>query len=267
MTGAQPAGAAIGAYLDAHRTLTLATVGRDGLPHATSLLYRRDGGDLYVMVDAASRTAGNLGDTGPVAATIDDAADPAAWRSLQLSGAAELVADPAEAQGVREALGATFPSGAGAERRLYRLVPDEIRLLERGVERAVAASGALTRAGGVAESQLPAAVRASLEERTAAAGEPIVRQGQAPDRFYVIVAGECDVVRDGGGGRQVLARLGPGRFFGETGLLAGVPRTATVVAVGEVRLLALTRTSFRTALTELGGTAEELARAIYAGAR
>ena len=28
MTGAQPAGAAIGAYLDAHRTLTLATVGR-----------------------------------------------------------------------------------------------------------------------------------------------------------------------------------------------------------------------------------------------
>ncbi|HET8630022.1 MAG TPA: cyclic nucleotide-binding domain-containing protein [Thermomicrobiales bacterium] len=267
MTGAQPAGAAIGAYLDAHRTLTLATVGRDGLPHAASLLYRRDGGDLYVMVDAASRTAGNLGDTGPIAATIDDGADPAAWRSLQLTGAAELVADPTEAAGVRDALDAAFPSGAGPERRLYRLVPDEIRLLERGAERAVAASGALTRAGGVAESQIPAGVRASLEVRSAAAGEPIVRQGQAPDRFYVIVAGECDVVRDGGGGRQVLARLGPGRFFGETGLLAGVPRTATVVAVGEVRLLALTRANFRAALTELGGTAEELARAIYAGAR
>jgi CRP-like cAMP-binding protein len=118
----------------------------------------------------------------------------------------------------------------------------------------------------VVESQLPAALRGSLEERTAAAGEAIVRQGQAPDRFYVIMAGECEVVRDGGGGRQVLARLGPGRFFGETGLLAGVPRTATVVAAGEVRLLALNRANFRAALMAIGGTAEELARAIYQGA-
>ena len=106
---------------------------------------------------------------------------------------------------------------------------------------------------------------AGLQERTAAPGEAILRQGEPADRFYVILAGECEVVRDRGGGRQVLARLGPGRFFGETGLLAGVPRSATVVAVDEVRLASLGRTEYRAALAGATRTSEELARRIYEG--
>jgi CRP-like cAMP-binding protein len=119
-------------------------------------------------------------------------------------------------------------------------------------------SGEASRAGG-----LPA----GLEERTVAAGEVIVRQGQPADRFYVILSGECEVLRDRGSDEQSLSRLGPGRFFGETGLLAGVPRTATVVAVGEVRLLTLSRADFRAALAGTSATAEDLARRIYEGHR
>ena len=106
---------------------------------------------------------------------------------------------------------------------------------------------------------------AGLEERTAAPGEAIVRQGELADRFYIILAGECEVVRDRGGRRQVLARIGPGHFFGETGLLAGVPRSATVVAVDEVRLVSLDRAEYRAALSGATRTSEELARRIYEG--
>ena len=104
---------------------------------------------------------------------------------------------------------------------------------------------------------------AGLQERIAAPAEAIVRQGEPADRFYVILAGECEVVRDRGGRLQVLARLGPGHYFGETGLLAGVPRSATVVAVDEVRLASLGRDEYRAALTGAIRTSEELARRIY----
>src|SRR2546423_10212822 len=249
-------------YLGQQRVVAVATVGADGLPHAASFLYRREGADLYVLIDPASSTAVNLGAVGPVAGTIDDVSHPSAWRSLHLRGAAELVADPAESARIAAAL-ATAATASGHQPQpgwqLYRIVADRLNLLEGG-----AAPGAAPVSREAAELD---ALRSRLEERQAAPGEEIVRQGQPADRFYVIVAGECEVVREGGGGRQVLARLGPGQFFGETGLLAGVPRTANVVAVGPVRLLTLSRAGFRSALGDTARSAETLAQLIYEGAR
>ncbi len=83
-----------------------------------------------------------------------------------------------------------------------------------------------------------------------AAGEVIVRQGEPGGRFYVITDGEVEVVREQpDGGEVALARLGPGRYFGEIALMRATRRTATVRAVTDVGVLGIARRDF-TALVE-----------------
>lgn len=72
-----------------------------------------------------------------------------------------------------------------------------------------------------------------------AAGSPLVRVGKPADAFYVILDGKARVEVPG---RTV--ELTAGDFFGEMALLDGEPRSATVVAVGEVYALTISRTKF-----------------------
>jgi MFS family permease len=77
------------------------------------------------------------------------------------------------------------------------------------------------------------------------AGEPVIRQGDRGDRFYVVAEGEFDVDESG----SWLRRQGPGDYFGEIALLRDVPRTAGVTAVSDGLLLALSRDDFLAAVT------------------
>ena len=77
------------------------------------------------------------------------------------------------------------------------------------------------------------------------AGTPVIVQGEAGERFYVISDGEATVSVDG----VQRARLGPGDSFGEIALLRDVPRTATVTAASELSLLGLERDDFIAAVT------------------
>ena len=86
---------------------------------------------------------------------------------------------------------------------------------------------------------------AKLVVVTTSAGEQVIREGDAGDRFYLIGSGEVDVSTDG----QPVGRLGPGDYFGEIALLRDVPRTATVEAKSETRLYALERDEFLSAIT------------------
>ena len=88
------------------------------------------------------------------------------------------------------------------------------------------------------------------------AGEAVLRQGDSADRFYIIRHGEVTVTqRDETGRDAVLATLGPGQFFGEMGLLADTPRTASVHARTELEVLTLDRETFRRVLGQPPGAA------------
>ena len=74
----------------------------------------------------------------------------------------------------------------------------------------------------------------------------IARQGDIGTGFFVIVSGAARVVRDG----AVIARLGPGDFFGELSVLDGQPRLAQVIADGPTTCLALATWDFEAVLLE-----------------
>jgi MFS family permease len=80
--------------------------------------------------------------------------------------------------------------------------------------------------------------------RTTTPGEAVVRQGEAADRFYVILDGTYAVTQFADGETRELRRMGADEVFGEIGLLSGIPRTATVTSIGPGRLLGLEGTDF-----------------------
>src|SRR5947209_17373953 len=66
-------------------------------------------------------------------------------------------------------------------------------------------------------------------------GDFILRQGDVGDQFYVIVSGEVEVLKELPDGQSVsLAHLGKGEYFGETALLTGRRRNASVRALTPV---------------------------------
>jgi len=102
-------------------------------------------------------------------------------------------------------------------------------------------------------------VFADLRQESFVTGATIFRQGDPPDRFYVVQRGEVEILLDApGGGTRAVARLGPAQHFGETGILQGVPRTATVRSVARTTVLSLGREAFNALAVEADVTRQEL---------
>lgn len=92
----------------------------------------------------------------------------------------------------------------------------------------------------------PKELRDFLDAFTPAAygpGDIIVREGEEGDAFYLIRAGEVEVVKDSLGSK-VLNRLNKGQFFGELALLTGAARAASVRAKTEVAVYRLSKEDF-----------------------
>ena len=68
-------------------------------------------------------------------------------------------------------------------------------------------------------------------------GEIIVRQGEVGNAMYVIQSGKAEVVEEVNGKTVPLAVLGENDFFGEMALFEDQVRSATVRALGPVRVL------------------------------
>lgn len=105
---------------------------------------------------------------------------------------------------------------------------------------------------------------ATLIHLSVAAGDRVIRAGDAGDRFYVVDSGELDV--------EVVGRhktIYADDYFGEIALLRDVPRTATVTASTASQLSALHRNDFLAAVTG-HSAAENAGRAVvdaHLGAR
>ena len=78
--------------------------------------------------------------------------------------------------------------------------------------------------------------------------------------FYVIADGTADVLHDD----ALIARLGPGDFFGEMAILGDGRRVADVVATSPMVLYAMFGTSFREMEAELPTVAEAIRTAVEA---
>jgi len=76
-------------------------------------------------------------------------------------------------------------------------------------------------------------------ERGFPAGAVIFEEGDPGEVLFVIQSGEVELTRLGLMGRQAVARLGCGEFFGEMSVVVREPRTARAVAISECRLLEL----------------------------
>jgi hypothetical protein len=118
--------------------------------------------------------------------------------------------------------GDRLDAGRAAELRLLRAVPMLAPLSGPVLERLTA---------GIVRVAVPA-------------GTTVIREGDSGDRFYVVESGILGVRM---GDREV-RRLAPGDGFGEIALVRNVPRTATVVALDDVNLLAIDREPFIEAL-------------------
>jgi CRP/FNR family transcriptional regulator, cyclic AMP receptor protein len=91
----------------------------------------------------------------------------------------------------------------------------------------------------------------TLRERILRRGQVLFHEGEAGEEMFVVVRGSIVIskpVKERV--EQVLARMGPGDFFGEMSLFDRSPRSATVQADSDATLLALDRDALRR-LTEV----------------
>lgn len=114
----------------------------------------------------------------------------------------------------------------------------------------------------LSEEELVKATSA-VENRMFKNGDTIIRQGDVADNFYIISKGEVLVQRTDEGGHTVeIGRLEKGSYFGEIGLLHGGRRTASVIAVGNVEVLAMPGQVFSRLIDHSDSTKSQIGKVV-----
>ena len=77
--------------------------------------------------------------------------------------------------------------------------------------------------------------------RTYKDGEIICREGEKGKNMHVIQSGKVNIIKKTAEGTLTLSTLKEGEIFGEMALFDHLPRSATVKAAGETRILTIDR--------------------------
>jgi hypothetical protein len=90
-------------------------------------------------------------------------------------------------------------------------------------------------------------------------GEIIINEGDAGDKFYIVLSGKTEARRVGKHGRNIrLGIMNEGNYFGEIALLMDSPRVASVEALTPTSVLGLGRKDFDKLLKDAPGLKEQL---------
>ena len=79
---------------------------------------------------------------------------------------------------------------------------------------------------------------------------------------FIVGSGVLEATRRNGDGENDQLRFGPGDYFGEMGLLAGAPASATIAALTPSIVYELTKSDLRPVLEARPEIAQELSRAM-----
>jgi uncharacterized protein YhbP (UPF0306 family) len=253
-------------YLGEQRTMTLATASPAGVPHASTFLYVNDGPTLYFWSKPNTTTARHIEQNPVVSFAIDKyTEDLRQTKGVQGAGECRVLLSGEEIARVADLFGQRFPNlspGNTMSISFFRIAPTDLQFIDNTESGAASREGAFgaefhkERSYSVL-TELPVlladSVSVSLQTTRADEGELIVREGGPADKYFIVVDGEVEVVREGGQSEK----LGPGEFFGEMAIMRDMPRAATVRATKATTLLSMDRDTFRALVAKSLGTTED----------
>jgi CRP-like cAMP-binding protein len=246
-------------FMQRNHTLTLATASPAAVPRASTFLYVNDGPTLYFWTRATTTTARQIQQNPVVAFTIDAySTDLKQTKGVQGIGECSVLLSGEQSARVADLFGQKFPTlspGSTMSISFFRITPTELQLIDnsasapgRGDSGTFGADFHRERAYSVVTGLPTLAadrITATLQSLNVPAGETIVKQGNPADKFFIVVEGEAEVVREEDGKERQIASLGAGQLYGEVAIMRDQPRSASVRAKTDTRLLALERDSFR----------------------
>ncbi|MEA2063316.1 MAG: cyclic nucleotide-binding domain-containing protein, partial [Gemmatimonadota bacterium] len=139
-----------------------------------------------------------------------------------------------------------LPAGVPGAFRLFAnlLALPEARILERiDFLKKISLFSLLT------DEQLNSVARL-MSERWEADGTYICRQGDTGEELYILYQGAIDVVKESNGQENIVYLAKTGDCLGEMGILADVPRTASLRTRGDVQLLVIRGNHFLSLLRQ-----------------
>jgi uncharacterized protein YhbP (UPF0306 family) len=263
-------------YLDQQKTLTLATSSAGGVPRATTLLYVSRGPAMYLWIRPNTITAKHVEQNPVVSFAIDEYAED--WRQtrgIQGDGECEVVLSGEEIARAALLFGQKFPdvSAGSSTVGIYflKISPTRIEFIDNsqagetsseefGVE--YRRETVLNVFSDLPQEEEEETFGAELQSMQVDAGDVVVRQGGPADKFFIVVDGELEVLRDEDGQERQIALVGAGQLFGEIAIMRDTQRASTLRASQPATLLAIDRDTFRGLVAQSLGTTEDFDQVI-----